>query len=110
MAKDTIHFNFPAEAQYSLTSHNHDLKHHSFHFSALEHPDNETSHPGSRKRRSAQAQRYMEVMLVADDSVVQFHGEDLVEQYLLTQMSIVSILVYTVVLHISDSTHWCCFT
>lgn len=46
----------------------------------------------TRARRQAlhRGPRFMQVLLVTDGSLVRFHGRDLIEQYLLTQMSIVS--------------------
>lgn len=46
----------------------------------------------TRAKRQAlhRGARYMQVLLVTDGSLVRFHGRDLIEQYLLTQMSIVS--------------------
>ena len=45
----------------------------------------------SRQRRNAydRKTKYMEVLVATDNSVVDFHGRHLVEQYLLTQMYIV---------------------
>ena len=46
-----------------------------------------------RRRRSTKvvSEKYIEVLLVIDNSVVNFHGHSLVEQYLVTQMNLVSL-------------------
>lgn len=48
----------------------------------------------SRVRRQSLDRAYnIEVLLGVDDSVVQFHGKEHVQKYLLTLMNIVSVLV-----------------
>lgn len=47
-----------------------------------------TSHP-SRQRRSISRDRYVEVLVVADKKMAEYHGNNL-EHYLLTLMAVVS--------------------
>ncbi len=49
-----------------------------------------------RKRRHAKKDDYnIEVLLAVDDSVVRFHGKEHVQNYVLTLMNIVSLLLYS---------------
>ena len=60
---------------------------------------NSSHHPHqdhhSRHKRSISAERHVEVLLVADYKMKQHHHENDLRHYLLTLMSIVSILIYS---------------
>ena len=55
------------------------------------HPSNNTHH---RKRRSVSQERNVEMLVVADSRMVEFHGSNL-HHYILTLMSIVSATNHT---------------